>query len=390
MLIAILGSSHAELPLVRAVAELGHTSLLLSGDINGLAIGEANHFELCDYSSSEAVMSVVGRTGAIALIAGCNDFAAITAARVSNQLGLPGYDDPDLVEMIHTKDRFRSFCKSIGIPTPNSHSFDNLESALEYFGSVRDKQICKPVDLTGGKGVAIVPSVLYARETIGRALALSRKSRVVLEDFIEGSLHSLCVLIKQQKPVFTFFADELSYPNPFLVSAAVAPSTLKPESCALMIEYVSSIADAMAMVDGVFHLQFIETVSGPMIIDVCRRPPGDLYLQLVNSATGFDISKEIVNAALGSGVNAPNTISLVPTLRQCLMVEENGECISAAVSSTYSELEIGTTVLRETPTLVRDYMVEKLGIGIFQCADPYRLRDFMHDFGAHYLPVMNS
>jgi biotin carboxylase len=390
MLIAILGSSHAELPLVRAVAELGYTSLLLSGDPGGHAIDEADHFELCDYSSSEAVLSLVKRTGAIALIAGCNDFAAITAARVSNQLGLPGYDDPDLVEMIHTKDRFRSFCKSIGIPTPNSYSFDNLESALEYVGSVPGKQICKPVDLTGGKGVAVISNVLHAKQTIGRALALSRKSRVVLEDFIEGPLHSLCVLIKQQKPVFTFFADEVSYPNPFLVSAAVVPSVLKQDSCALMVEYVSRISDAMGMVDGVFHLQFIETVSGPMIIDVCRRPPGDLYLQLITSATGFDISKEIVNAALGSGVNAPNMVSLVPTLRQCLMMQENGECISATVSSTYSELEIGTTVLRETPTLVRDYMVEKLGIGIFQCADPYRLRDFMRDFDAHYVPVMNS
>jgi biotin carboxylase len=390
MLIAILGSSHAELPLVRAVAELGHTSLLLSGDAKGLAIGEADLFELCDYSSPDAVLSVVQRTGAAALIAGCNDFAAITAARVSSKLGFPGYDDQDLVEMIHTKDRFRLFCKSIGVPAPNAHPFDNLEAALEYVGDARSKQICKPVDLTGGKGVAVIAGVLDARETISRALALSRKSRVVLEDFIEGSLHSLCVLIKQQKPVFAFFADEVSYPNPFLVSAAVAPSVLKQESCALMIEYVSRIAESMEMVDGVFHLQFIETVSGPMIIDVCRRPPGDLYLQLITSATGFDISKEIVNAALGSGVNAPNTVSLVPTLRQCLMVQENGECISATVSSTYSELEIGTTVLRETPTSVRDYMVEKLGIGIFQCADPYRLRDFMRDFDAHYVPVMNS
>jgi biotin carboxylase len=390
MLIAILGSSHAELPLVRAVAELGHTSLLLSGDAKGLAIGEANLFELCDYSSPDAVLSVVQRTGAAALIAGCNDFAAITAARVSSKLGFPGYDDPDLVEMIHTKDRFRLFCKSIGVPAPNAHPFDNLEAALEYVGDARSKQICKPVDLTGGKGVAVIAGVLDARETISRALALSRKSRVVLEDFIEGSLHSLCVLIKQQKPVFAFFADEVSYPNPFLVSAAVAPSVLKQESCALMIEYVSRIAESMEMVDGVFHLQFIETDSGPMIIDVCRRPPGDLYLQLVKNSTGFDISREIVNAALGQVVNAPNIVSLVPTLRQCLMVQENGECISATVSSTYSELEIGTTVLRETPTSVRDYMVEKLGIGIFQCADPYRLRDFMQDFGAHYVPVMNS
>jgi biotin carboxylase len=390
MLIAILGSSHAELPLVRAVAELGHTSLLLSGDSKGKAIGEADLFEPCDYSSSDAVLSVVQRTGAIALVAGCNDFAAITAARVSSQLGFPGYDDPGLVEMIHTKDRFRLFCKSIGIPTPNSHSFDNLETALEYVGDVRGKQICKPVDLTGGKGVAVISGALNARETIGRALALSRKSRVVLEDFIEGSLHSLCVLIKQQKPVFAFFADEVSYPNPFLVSAAVAPSVLKQKSCALMIEYVSRIAESMEMVDGVFHLQFIETDSGPMIIDVCRRPPGDLYLQLVKNSTGFDISREIVNAALGQVVYAPKPIALVPTLRQCLMVPKNGECISAAVSSTYRELEIETTVLRETPTVVWDYMVEKLGIGMFQCADSHRLRDFMQDFGVHYVPVMNS
>jgi biotin carboxylase len=333
---------------------------------------------------------VVQRTGATALVAGCNDFAAITAARVSNQLGLPGYDDPDLVEMIHTKDRFRLFCKSIGIPTPNAPSFDNLEKALEYVGDVGSKQICKPVDLTGGKGVAVISGAVDARETIGRALALSRKSRVVLEDYIDGSLHSLCVLVKQQKPVFTFIADEVSYPNPFLVSAAVTPSVLKQESCALMIEYVSRIADATGMVDGIFHLQFIETDSGPMIIDVCRRPPGDLYLQLVNNATGFDISREIVCAALGGIINGPRTVSLVPTLRQCLMVRENGECISAAMSSTYRELEIETTVLRETPTVVRDYLVEKLGIGMFQCADPHRLRDFMQDFGAHYEPVMNS
>ena len=390
MLIAILGSSHAELPLVRAVAELGHTSLLLSGDAKGTAIGEADLFELCDYSSFDAVLSVVQRTGAVALIAGCNDFAAITASRVSRQLGFPGYDDPDLVEMVHTKDRFRSFCKSIGIPTPNAHPFDNLESALEYVGVVGSKQICKPVDLTGGKGVAVIADVLDARETIGRALALSRKSRVVLEDFIEGSLHSLCVLIKQQKPVFAFFADEVSHPNPFLVSAAIAPSVLEQGSCALMFEYVSKIAESMELVDGVFHLQFIETDSGPMIIDVCRRPPGDLYLQLVKNATGFDISREIVNAALGQVVNAPKSIALMPTLRQCLMVQKNGECISAAVSSTYRELEIETTVLRETPTVVWNYMVEKLGIGMFQCADSHRLRDFMQDFGAHYLPVMNS
>ena len=49
MLVAILGSSHAELPLVRAVAELGHTSLLLSGDAKGTAIGEADLFELKKY-----------------------------------------------------------------------------------------------------------------------------------------------------------------------------------------------------------------------------------------------------------------------------------------------------------------------------------------------------
>jgi biotin carboxylase len=257
-------------------------------------------------------------------------------------------------------------------------------------GDVGSKQICKPVDLTGGKGVAVIEDVLDARETIGRALALSRKSRVVLEDYIDGSLHSLCVIIKQQKLAFAFFADEVSYPNPFLVSAAVTPSMLKKESCALMIKYVSRIAGATEMVDGVFHLQFIETDSGPMIIDVCRRPPGDLYLQLVNNATGFDISREIVCAALGGIINGPRTVSLVPTLRQCLMVRENGECISAAMSSTYRELEIETTVLRETPTVVRDYLVEKLGIGMFQCADPHRLRDFMQDFGAHYEPVMNS
>ncbi len=47
-------------------------------------------------------------------------------------------------------------------------------------------------------------------------------------------------------------------------------------------------------------------------------------------------------------------------------------------------------VWRETLTLMRSHLVEKLGIEMFPCADPNRLRDFMQDFSAPCVHVTNS
>jgi hypothetical protein len=152
-----------------------------------------------------------------------------------------------------------------------------------------------------------------------------------------------------------------------------------------MVNQLEKIAQKAELVDGIFHLQFIESECGPVIIDVCRRPPGDLYLQLIRDATNFDISREIISAAIGMGIKPPGKDSLIPTLRQCLMVPKNGTYLSFQTTKTYLELAVETMMLREMPTSVQNYMVEKLGISIFQSTDLEMLRQFMLDFGQHFL-----
>ena len=390
MLLVILGSSHAEVPLVRAARALGCTSLLLSGDATGKAISEADRFELCDYSSIEAVKESIVRNGATAVVAGCNDFAAITASKISKLLNFSGHDEPEITELIHTKDRFRNLCKSIGLLVPTAKAFDDAASAKKYVDTQRTIQICKPVDLTGGKGVAVIHDKSQADKIIGRAMGASRIGRIVLEDFIQGDLHSMCALLKERKVVFQFFADEVSQPNPFLVSAAITPASVPANSRINMVNQLEKIAQETELVDGIFHLQFIESERGPVIIDVCRRPPGDLYLRLIEDATNFNISREIISAVIGKGIKPPNRDSLIPTLRQCLMVPKNGTYSSFQTTSTYLELAVETVMLREMPTSVQNYMVEKLGIGIFQSTDLELLRHFMLDFGQHFLPQLKE
>jgi hypothetical protein len=98
----------------------------------------------------------------------------------------------------------------------------------------------------------------------------------------------------------------------------------------MLREYSERIAQKLHLVDGILHIQYIERANGtPIIIEICRRPPGDLYIKFVKYATGIDYPKFIVQAETGEDISG---IADVPTkgfwLRHCIMADcqagENG------------------------------------------------------------------
>ena len=335
----LLGGSHAEIPLIKAAQALGWYVITTGNNRDGLGHPYADKTVFADFSDKEVMLELARAEGVSAVCSGCNDFALLSTVYVCEKLGLPGHDSYATSLEIHHKDKYRALAARLGIPTPQAITiavtgkgrteqdcagFDDAIAGLAF------PIIVKPIDLTGGKGIHRAANADEAREAYKDACSRTRQDHIVVEEFVEGTNHGFSAMLVKGKVAFAFADNEQYYINKYMVSGANTPSTTPATGLAKLRDYSERIARELKLVDGILHIQYIEKADGtPVIIEICRRPPGDLYIKFVQYATGVDYPKFIIMAETGMDISA---IPDVPTqgfwLRHCVMADcqagENG------------------------------------------------------------------
>lgn len=322
----LLGGSHAEIPLILAAKELGYYVITTGNDQKGLGHSYADKNIFADFSDKNAMLTLASTEKIDAICSGCNDFALLSTVYVAEKLSLPGHDSYETAKQIHHKDKYRKLAESLKIPTPKSIRISTIEELDKNIVSLQFPIIIKPVDLTGGKGIQRADSIEEAKNAFNVAMKKTRENYCIAEEFIEGSRHGFSCYICKEKVVFYFADNEQYFLNQYLVSGANSPSSSSRATLEMLKEYSERIAKKLHLVDGILHIQYIEKDNGiPFIIEVCRRSPGDLYIKLVQYATGINYSKFIVMAETGMDVSA---ILDAPTqgfwLRHCIMTNRTG------------------------------------------------------------------
>lgn len=359
----VAGGGHADIPMVLAARNLGF-HVITSGNRPGdLAHRHADSVELADFSDPGALLEIARRRHISAIVPCCNDFSAISSAQVAAELGLPGHDDVETTCLLHHKDRYRAFALTNGIRTPRAGGFSCIGDALAGIDGFAYPLIVKPVDLTGGKGISTVQQPEELQAALEKAFSASRAARVVVEEFIEGTRHGFTCLLKSGKVVFHFQDNEHYFLNPFMVSAASTPACVPPDTAATLIRNVEHIATLLPLVDGIVHVQYILDSSGPVIIEICRRPPGDLYVRLVQLATGIDYPAQIVRAFAGMGL--PDARQVEPDgcyTRHCIMSARAGIVRELRIAPDLSARIIDGMTWWQAGERISDVLTHKLGI----------------------------
>ena len=363
----IAGGGFADIPMIQAARRLGFHVITSGNRPEDLGHRHSDECHLEDFSDRQAMLRLARALGIDAICASCNDFSALTAAYVAENLGLPGHDSLEIALVLHEKDRFREFSRRIGIPAPRAESFGSLIDASGT--SVPFPVIVKPVDLTGGKGISVAGNRDELSAALALAFARTRAGRVVVEEFLGGSRHALSAFIRKRKVVFQFSDNEYYFRNPYLVSAASTPGDVPPAAVRDLCSNIEHIADLLELRDGIFHVQFMLTDSGPVIIEVCRRPPGDLYTRLVEMATGVAYPEFIVRAAAGMTCDAiAATDPIGYFTRHCVMPARNGRVVTVEVDDSISDKVVEQMMWWQVGDLVEDYLTHKLGIAFIQFA----------------------
>jgi len=377
----VLNGSHSDIPLIEAGRKLGFRVLTTGSDSSLIGHRRADEYHFADFSDHSAVLKLAESLGIDAICSCANDFGALTAAFVSEQLGLAGHDSFQTTLTLHHKDRYRQFAKHVGVPSPVSASFVDINEALNP--PIPLPVIVKPVDLTGGKGVTRVDHAGDYELAVRNAFATSRCKRIIVEEFLPGTLHSLTTFLQKQKVIFHFCDNEYSFQNPYLVSTSAGPATDFEHVSHDLLAAAEHVAEQLNLVDGVLHMQYIMTNRSAKIIEITRRCSGDLYPDPVQRATGVPWAEWIVRAECGMDTSGfPHARQQGFVGRHCIMAPRNGTVRNVRIAPELHPCICSQMAWWKPGDRIENHLVQKLGILQLQYHSQQQMMAMTHNINS--------
>ncbi len=384
----LVGTSFSAAPVYAALKRKGHHVAVCGGIPGDPCHQYADASIHIDYSSREDLLAAVKSGGYDFIVPTCNDTSYMSTAWVAAQLGYPGFDSFRTTEILHNKPLFREFALGVGLPVPAAYRV--VSASTDVAGKVRFPVLVKPSDSFSGRGVTKVGRPDELALAIDAALAVSHDGNAVVEDFIEGTLHSHSAFIVDQKIILDFFVDEYCTVYPYQVNCSNHPSGLADDLRRQTRDVITKMIVALGLSDGLLHTQFIAQDDRIQIIECMRRAPGDLYGQFVGASTGIDYADLYVRPFVGEKIPTDIVVqSPKPMARHTISVDtpqivadftvtgpaksvriiplkESGELLGVApfdkLAIVFAEFETMDDMLNLAPFFDRYIVIEPLDI----------------------------
>ena len=295
---------------------------------------------------------------------GSGEASYLNTVQLSHEFDMGCFDDLSIARLVHNKWRFKEFCLENAISTPSGVYYaDDLN-----LKDVKLPVIVKPTNLSGGRGVEVAYDLSGLKAAIANAQETSEE--IFLEEFIEGELIAYSVFIKDGKVVYGFTGKDDTYKNKYLITSAY-PIRIAPETQQKLQLDVERIADVLALVDGMFHLQVIIKGLTPYIIDVTRRIPGDFYPYLIEYCDQVEYSKAVVKSYIGKALNQ----ELQPkgehsfVIRHCVMADRNGLFTNIKIHKSIEDKVVFRIDLKAENTEIMNFLIEQIAIIFIRLPD---------------------
>ncbi|MER5358419.1 ATP-grasp domain-containing protein [Streptomyces sp. NPDC002785] len=226
-------------------------------------------------------------------------------ARLARRFGCPGVDEETALDC-HLKDRRLAVLERAELPVPRNRTADDLSGALGALADIGLPAVVKPRDLSGSAGVAKLDTLSTAPQRIREALRLSRTGRIVIEEFLEGTEHTVAGLVAGGTFHVTGFADreygrKEEFAPHFFEGGDTMPSALAPDTVKDIVDTVRAGARALGLRDAVVNTDVLRTPDGRthLLEITCRMTGARIATEIMPLGTGVDPLPNAVRLALG-------------------------------------------------------------------------------------------
>ena len=278
---------------------------------------------VADFSSKEALLQTVGtlKTAPDAVVATYENYI-LASAWISEYLGLPGMP-LSAAEACTDKYLMRSlFDKAPEKISPGFATVESKDDVLRFANEHQFPLILKPANLAKSLLVTKNHDVAelvanYEKSTallsgIYKKYAPGRTPKLIIEEFLEGSIHSVDAFVDSQgvPHVLEQVVDyqtgyDIGYDDNFHYSR-ILPSKLSLEDQQALRHCAEVGIIALGMKSSPAHVEIIMTKDGPRIVEIGARNGG--YRERMHAlANGIDITGAALSIALGETPNIQAT-----------------------------------------------------------------------------------
>lgn len=304
----ILGGSRYALPVIKAAHELG--CYVITCDYLPDNIAHKYSDEYCNVSiiDKDAVLEAAKKLKIDGITSFACDPGVVTAAYVAEQLGLPSCGSYRSVSILQNKGAFRKFLTDNGFTVPVAKGYHDVEEALKDVELFNWPVIVKPTDSAGSKGVTRVDDPAKLRESIEYALSFSHCSEFIIEDFIKQKGYSSDTdsFSVNGELKFVSFDCQMFDPkadNPYTPAAYSWPASISEAHQKELASEIQRLLKLLDMKTSIYNIETRESDNGKAyIMEVSPRGGGNRLAEMLRYATGVDLIKATVLAALGEPV----------------------------------------------------------------------------------------
>lgn len=303
--ILLLGGSRYLLPVIKSAHELGLYVITCDYLPDNIAHKYSDEYVNVSIIDKEAVLEAAKKLEIDGIMSFATDPGVVTAAYVAEKLGLPYGGSYESVSILQDKGRFRRFLTEHNFNVPHAKSYEKLEDALcdtEFFTW---PVIVKPVDSAGSKGVTRVDDKNELRKAIEYALDFSHCDQFIIEDFIEkkgcsSDTDSFSIDGKLVATTFSSQRFDVQSDNPYAPMAYSWPSTFSREHEDELTSEIQRLLTLLDMQSSIYNIETREGVDGKAyIMEVSPRGGGNRLAEMIRYASGVDMIKAAVQAAVG-------------------------------------------------------------------------------------------
>lgn len=301
----ILGGSRYILPIIKIAKEMGIYVITADYLPNNIAHKYSDEYINVSIIDKEAVLEMAKKKNISGIMSFACDPGVVTCAYVAEMLGLPSCGPYESVCILQNKARFRQFLKDNGFNVPKAKGFKSVQEAMSCLDEFNWPIIVKPTDSAGSKGVTRVEKLADLEVSVVNALKYSSSKEFIIEEFIEKkgcSSDSDSFSVNGKLEFLTFSAqyfDEKSE-NPYTPSAYRWPATISEANKAYLFKELQRLLDLLKMRTSIYNVETREDVNGvPYIMEVSPRGGGNRLSEVLTYATGINLLKNSILAALG-------------------------------------------------------------------------------------------
>ncbi len=298
----VLAGSCSQIVLLNQLKERGMETILADNNENAVAIPFADEFVKVDLLNIEAVKKVAIEKNVDFVFSVCADQVLITAAKVSEDLGLPCYIDYQTACNVSDKGYMKKTFEKGDVPT-SKHIFI-AELSEDAISGMQYPLVVKPADAYSSKGVRKATNASELETFFAEAKQISRSGLVIVEEYIEGAELTVDFQIVDGKAVFLTASntEKVGYEDRFLAFRTRNPAAVSSETIERIKVIGQKIADAFELKNTPMLVQLITDGTRESVLEFCARTGGGAKYLLLKKATGFDPITAVLDITLGKKV----------------------------------------------------------------------------------------